>query len=251
MTAGRRPLVAAHRGGSLLWPENSLRAYRGAIALGVDGVETDVHLSADDHVVLIHDPTLERTTTGRGPVRAHTLAMLSRLRLREPDGAASGDAVATLDGLLELLAPTSVRLLVEIKPAADGAPYPGIEERVLAALRRHGRAAGAIVMAFEAPTLERVRELESTIATALLVRRRVGARRASDDLVARARMLGAEYIGLDHRLADGGIVAAAHAAGLGVITWVVDEPSRLRRMAAAGVDIVESDRPDIALRALR
>ena len=60
-------LLAAHRGGSLLWPENSLLAFRNAIALGADFIEFDVHLSKDGEVVVIHDPTLERTTTGAGP----------------------------------------------------------------------------------------------------------------------------------------------------------------------------------------
>ena len=61
-----RALVAAHRGGALLWPENSLTAFRQALALGVDYLETDIHLTADGEVVILHDPTLDRTTTGRG-----------------------------------------------------------------------------------------------------------------------------------------------------------------------------------------
>ena len=80
--AERGPLVAAHRGGAALWPENSLRAFRGALVLGVDFLETDLHLTADGEVVVVHDPTLERTTTGAGPVRDRTLADLGRVRLR-------------------------------------------------------------------------------------------------------------------------------------------------------------------------
>ena len=65
---GRRPRLAAHRGGAGVWPENSLIAFRSAIALGVDDLELDVHLTADGDLVVIHDRTLERTTSGRGPV---------------------------------------------------------------------------------------------------------------------------------------------------------------------------------------
>ena len=68
--------LAAHRGGARLWPENSLRAFREALALGVDLLELDVHLSADGEVVVIHDPTLDRTTTGTGPVVDRTAAEL-------------------------------------------------------------------------------------------------------------------------------------------------------------------------------
>src|SRR6266508_5664464 len=74
-------LFAAHRGGSLLWPENSLLAFRHAAALGADYLELDVHLSKDAQVVVIHDPTLDRTTTGTGPVRERALAELKALRL--------------------------------------------------------------------------------------------------------------------------------------------------------------------------
>ena len=65
-------LFAAHRGGALLWPENSLLAFRNAIELGADFIEFDVHLARDGEVVVIHDPTLERTTTGAGRVRERT-----------------------------------------------------------------------------------------------------------------------------------------------------------------------------------
>ena len=75
------PRIAAHRGGAALWPENSLAAFAGALALGVDLLEFDVHQSADGEVVVIHDATLERTTEGTGAVgdqSAATLAVSSR-----------------------------------------------------------------------------------------------------------------------------------------------------------------------------
>src|SRR3989338_4609079 len=79
-------LLAAHRGGAQLWPENSLLAFRNAIALGADFLEFDVHLSKDGEVVVIHDPALERTTTGAGAVSDRTLAELRTLRLKGKGG---------------------------------------------------------------------------------------------------------------------------------------------------------------------
>src|SRR5438445_720194 len=76
-------LLAAHRGGALLWPENSLLAFRNAVALGADFIEFDVHLSRDGEVMVIHDPTLERTTNGQGAVRDRTVAELKALRLKD------------------------------------------------------------------------------------------------------------------------------------------------------------------------
>ena len=80
------PLVAAHRGGAALWPENSLLAFRNALSLGVDFLETDVHLTADGEPVILHDPTLDRTTTGTGALGDRRLAELARVRLRAADG---------------------------------------------------------------------------------------------------------------------------------------------------------------------
>src|SRR3989337_2736405 len=90
-------LFAAHRGGSLLWPENSLLAFRNAVGLGADYLELDVHLSKDGEVVVIHDPTLDRTTTGQGPVRERTLAALKTLRLKDGAGGVTGEPVPALD----------------------------------------------------------------------------------------------------------------------------------------------------------
>src|SRR2546426_11100626 len=86
-------LLAAHRGGALLWPENSLLAFRNAVALGADFIEFDVHLSRDGEVMVIHDPTLERTTNGQGAVRDRSVAELKALRLKDRAGVATGETV--------------------------------------------------------------------------------------------------------------------------------------------------------------
>ena len=108
-SAGPSPRIAAHRGGALLWPENSLTAFRSALALGVDLVELDVHLSRDGEVVVIHDPTLERTTSGQGAVRAlgwdELEKKLSHLRSRARTvGRAAGEAAGNVGEALDLLA---------------------------------------------------------------------------------------------------------------------------------------------------
>src|SRR3979490_1911429 len=145
-------LLAAHRGGSLLWPENSLLAFRNAIALGADFIEFDVHLSKDGEVAAIHAPTLERTTTGAGPVKDRTVAELKALRLRDRTGTATEETVPTLDEVVAVAAQGKRRMLLEIKVDATRARYPGIEEKALAILDRHGMAGSTVVMAFGAPT---------------------------------------------------------------------------------------------------
>lgn len=243
-----RPAVAAHRGGALLWPENSLLAFRNALDLGVEYVETDVHLTADGEVVVMHDPTLERTSTGLGALRERTLADLAPVRLKGGDGAVTGEPVPTLARLLDLLAPSRAGLLLEIKVDDRGRRYPGIEEKVLASVRDRGLASRTLVMAFEPETVERIRELDPAAPTVLLIgRRQLGGASAAEG-VTRARALGAAAVGIQHRLVDAGVVAAARRAGLRVAAWTVNEEADIRRVIDLGVDVVISDRPDLAQR---
>jgi glycerophosphoryl diester phosphodiesterase len=249
--ASRPPLVAAHRGGAGLWPENSLAAFRGAVALGVDALEFDVHLTADGEAVVIHDATLERTTTGQGAVRSATLAQIKRLRLIDRSGIPTTEPVPTLAEVLDLARPTTVAVLPEIKLDVARTPYPGVEERVLELLRVRGLVRRAVVQSFDDGTLRRVREREPGARTMLLVGRARGAQAAGPaDIVRRAVDLGAGDLGIDHRLVDAPLIAAARAAGVRVSAWTVNAEDDLRRMRAVGVDLVMSDFPDRARRLL-
>src|SRR5215510_12226249 len=113
----------AHRGGAAQWPENSLIAFRNAIALGARVLEMDVHETTDGAVAVIHDPTLDRTTNGHGPVGRATAADLRSVRLRGRDGVFTDDHVPTLDEVLALAAPAGVTLLVEIKTPGQDVRY--------------------------------------------------------------------------------------------------------------------------------
>jgi glycerophosphoryl diester phosphodiesterase len=248
--SGRRPLVAAHRGGAALWPENSLGAFRNALALGVDYVETDIHLTADGTVVLLHDPTLERTTTGSGAVRASTTADLARLRLKAGDGSVTDEPMPTLAQLLDLLKPTSVGLLLEIKVDDRAQRYPEIEEKVLALLRERELAGRVLVMAFERETISRMRALDPQMRTVLLIGRgQVQRERVwPAESVRWAVGLGTTAVGFNHRLIDADVVAACRNAGLLLAAWTVNAEADIRRVIDLGADIVISDRPDLARR---
>ncbi|NCY23593.1 MAG: glycerophosphodiester phosphodiesterase, partial [Alphaproteobacteria bacterium] len=102
--------ICAHRGGALLWPENSLTAFRHALALPIEEVECDVHLSADGVAMVHHDATLERTTEGTGPVAHRTAAELAATRLR-----GLNEGLPRLADLLELVAASGKLLRLEIK----------------------------------------------------------------------------------------------------------------------------------------
>jgi len=248
MAGGPATLVAAHRGGAALWPENSLLAFRESLALGVDALELDLHMTADGEIVVLHDPTLERTTTARGRVRDLKLAELAGVRLKTRDGAVTDERIPTFAQVLDLAALAAVELLPEIKVDANRQRYDGIEEKVLALVRARGLQARTTIQAFQVETIRRLRELEPKARTMLLVARgdveRDRARPA--EAVGRARDLGATDLGMNHRLIDADVMAAARAAGVRVSAWTVNEEADIRRMVDLGVDVVMSDRPDVA-----
>jgi glycerophosphoryl diester phosphodiesterase len=246
----RSPLVAAHRGGSALWPENSLLAFRNALALGVDLVETDVHLTSDGEVVVIHDPTLDRTTTGTGPIGSVRLGDLASVRLKARDGSVTEETLPSLTALLDLLAPSRAGLLLEIKTDAARQPYPDIEQKALRLIDARGLSARTVVMAFEPDAVRRVRALAPSMRTALLVGRGQvdGGRAHPEDAVRWTSDLGATHLGIDYRALDAKVVAAARQANISVAAWTVNDEAEIRRVVSVGVDAVISDRPDLALR---
>jgi glycerophosphoryl diester phosphodiesterase len=242
----RPTLLAAHRGGSLLWPENSLLAFRNALALGADFIEFDVHLSRDGEVVVIHDATLDRTTTGTGPVRDRTLAELTTLRLKDRSGTVTQEPMPTLDEVTAVAAQAKRRMLLEIKVDATKARYPRIEEKVMAILDRHGMVASTVVMSFEPPTWRRIRELRPEVATCALysagMLRRAGLATELDLLKA----AGVGYIGVEYSAVDAAAVAEAQRAGVGLGAWTVNDAGDMKRMIEAGVTILITDQPDVA-----
>src|SRR3990170_4855087 len=241
-------LLAAHRGGAQIWPENSLLAFRNAIALGADFLEFDVHLSKDGEGVVIHDPTLERTTTGTGAVSDRTLAELRTLRLKGRDGKTTEELVPTLDDVAQLAAPTPVRLLLEIKVDARGGRYPGIEEKGLAILDSHGMAARTILMAFQEETVRRIRTLRPEVSVGGLCEKRDLAEMGStvEREIDGLRKLGARFIGLHQELVTADVVRQAQQAGLLLGVWTVNDAPAMKRFIEMGVGILITDRPDAA-----
>ena len=238
------PRIAAHRGGAALWPENSLTAFRGALGLGVDLVELDVHLSQDDEVIVLHDPTLDRTTNGHGPVRERTVAELDRLGIQ----GAVAEPPPRLRAVAELIRGSAAHLLLEIKSDVQGRSYPGIEARVLGVLAETALTARTTIMAFDWDVLVRLRALDPTVRlTGLLSPRGVARLGGLRPAVERLRALGATDLGVERTLLATETIAVARAAGLTVGVWTVNDPGELRRVLAAGVDYVTTDRPDLAL----
>lgn len=247
------PLLIAHRGGSALAPENTLTAFRQAAEQWpVDMIELDVRATSDGHCVVIHDPTVDRTTDGTGPVNARTLAELQELdagaRFRDADGEApfrgQGVTVPTLDEVLEAL-PT-MRFTVEVKEAAAQGPF-------FDTVRRH-QARDRIIAA---GMHDRFRTLFPTWDGAVsgsmeAVERFYMAHRLR---LARFWSLRADVVQVPEvhgrlRIVTPRFVRDLHTAGIDIHVWTVDEEADMRRLLDWGVDGIVTDRPDRLARVL-
>ncbi len=244
------PLIAAHRGGAALWSENSLAAFRGAVELGVDLIEFDVHLSRDGEVVVIHDPTLERTTDGKGAVADHDFSELSALTLK----GSAGGRIPLLDQVIDIVRATPVGLRMEIKVRADTTPYPGLEAKLVERLAGAGMLERTVVTSFAWETLKRFGTLVSPAGFIGLVRRdaftEAGGLEAALKMV---RDAGLPEIGIHVSRLTADSVARAREMGLSLGAYGANGREEIEKALEFGVSAFTTDRPDwaVALRARR
>ncbi|SDL10554.1 glycerophosphodiester phosphodiesterase [Tessaracoccus oleiagri] len=230
--------IWAHRGASAYAPENTLPAFELAIAQGADGVELDVQRTADGHLVVVHDETVDRTSDGTGRVVDLTVAELRRLDFGD------GARIPLLDEVLRLCAPTGMVVNVELKTSIE--LYPGIEQEARDVVEAAGMGERVVFSSFNHYTLAGLRGQVAPERLGLLF---------ADGIhepweYARRFGAGALHPGL-HLLQLPGYVERAHEAGLLVHVWTVNDPGHMALVAAAGVDAVITNHPDAAAAALR
>lgn len=238
-------MIVSHRGARNLWPENSLDGFRRTIALGVEAVEFDLHLSRDGEIMVIHDPTLERTTVGTGLVAARTARELAAIALRDGDG----EGVPTLDQVLDLFAPTTMELQVEIKTDALGRPYPGLEQRAIDAILRRGLESRAMLTCFVPDVLETVRRLRPSMPVLASVNRGSaemlgGIERA----LARFDAISGCLVAVEHTLLASCLeLCRARIGGERLGAWTPNTPELIAHWMAQPIRQLTTDRPDLAL----
>ncbi len=230
--------VWAHRGASALAPENTLAAFRLAHEVGADGVELDVQLSADGHVVVIHDETLDRTTTGKGPVGRTTLAELRSLDAGCGREGYLGERIPLLEEVLELLGPTGMTVDIELKNSV--APYPGLEQAVLTVVAAVGLADKVIYSSFNHISATALARSSQPSRVGLLFTDVL----AEPWSYAERRDVSALHPHWRYLELVPETVERCHALGLAVNVWTVDNPATARRLADLGADSVISNRPD-------
>jgi glycerophosphoryl diester phosphodiesterase len=235
-------LIIAHRGASGNAPENTLAAFRKAVALGATFIETDLQLSRDARFVAIHDATVNRTTNGQGAVHDMTLADLRKLDAGSWFGSEfAGERIPTLEEILEFSRKNDVVFYLEIKP---GAAWGG-EHALIGALRESGEIPRAVVISFDAAIVLNLRKIEPTLMTGLLYDGQI------ENPLDKAVEIGARQVAVRGDLVTPALIAQAKKKDLQVVCWTVNHPAHMRMLAAAGVDGIMSDYPDRLLAAVK
>jgi glycerophosphoryl diester phosphodiesterase len=250
------PANFAHRGASLLFPENTALAFREAVASGAGGLELDVHMTRDGTIVVMHDETVDRTTSGSGAVRAMALADLQAL---------DAGCRFVLDGGYPyrgrgVCAPALEEVFREFPDAAVNieikAALPGVEEAVLRVIREARAEDRTLVASGRHGVIRRFRELSAGRIATSASRREIKV----FYLLSRLRLeglLNLPYDALQVPVTFAGkdiitprFVEAAHARGVRVDAWTVDDPREMRRLLDLGVDVIMTNRPDVLSRVL-
>lgn len=228
-------LVIAHRGASGNAPENTLAAFRKAVALGATFIETDLQLSRDARFVAIHDATVNRTTNGRGAVHEMTLADLRKLDAGSWFGSEfAGERIPTLEEIFEFSKKHDVVFYLEIKPGGSW----GGEHALIGALRDSGEIPRAVVISFDAAIVMNLRKIEPTLMTGLLYDGQI------EKPLDKAVEIGARQLVVRGDLVTPALIAEARKKDLQVVCWTINHPAHMRMLVAAGVDGIMSDYPD-------
>lgn len=237
-----RPAVIAHRGANRQAPENTLAAFREAVRQGAVAIELDVRLSRDNVPVVIHDPTVDRTTNGRGRVCDQSLASLKELdagvRLA---GQFAGEKIPTLEEVFEAI-PAPIWINVELKK--DGARENDLECRVVELIQRLRVSQRVLLSSLSVVALLQAGRRGPEIPCAILTKNQqpLPWRRAWLALLVRHEVCQVQLAQVSEAL-----VERAHRGGRLVTAWVANAPEEIRRLAGWKVDGIVTDVPEVAV----
>lgn len=230
--------IWAHRGACADAPENTLPAFQLAFEQGADGIELDVQRTRDGVLVVCHDETIERTSNGSGAIAELTFDQLRRHDFSNGRSGYAGVSIPTLAEVLDLVRGTDKVVDIELKNSV--VRYPGMEEQVDALVAGLGLADQVWYSSFNHLSLLRLAELGSPVARGVLY---------LEQLVRPWEYAAGFGAAALHPLAttvDADLVEAAHAAGIRVHPWTVDDPLAIGALAAADVDAIITNLPRVA-----
>ena len=241
MTVESPTRVIAHRGFSGRAPENTLLAIREAIAIGAEMVEIDVTMTADGHVILLHDETLDRTTSGTGPPTDHTLE-----EIRELDAGTwfstvfAGEKIPTLSEALQTVK-GRILINIEIKPEAVD---HGVVPKIASLIAEHEMHNQVIVSSFSPEALLRMKIADPEVITATLFNKDLHTGRDPLEIVLE---VGSRGFNISARRLTAAMIERCHKHGIPIAVYTVNEPDEMRRLIELGVDAVFTDHPGLML----
>ena len=225
----------AHRGASMVCPENTMAAFRQALHENAYGIELDVQLSKDGEMIVIHDPTIERTTNGTGAVKDLTVSELKHFDAGSWfNEAFSGETIPLLEEVLVWMKETQLVLNIELKIYH---PDTGIEQAILDIIHRHQLKDRIVLSSFNLDALKKCRKLDDSISLALLISEN------ATDAVKKSHSIGAEAIHAPPDFMFTAEAARAKADGLPIRLYTVNDLDVLNDIALPEVESLITDAP--------
>lgn len=238
------PIVIAHRGDPLAKPQNTRAAFVSAMQYDIGMIETDVNMTKDGVLVIIHDQKVDNTSNGKGKVFDHTLSELKELDFGSWMGEAfGGERILTLEEFIELTKDKVPSLDIEIKNGP--LHYPDIEEKVISIVKKYDILDKVIICSFDHFALRKVKEIEPKIFTAVLYHGGL------IDEITPAKNANADAIHPEYTLVTKETIRAANDAGLFVNVWTVDDEADMRAMIDIGVNGIITNFPEKAARIIK
>ena len=238
--------VISHRGANKYAPQNTMPAFRKAVEIGVDGFETDVHFSADGHIVICHNYTVDETSNGMGNVSDMTLE-----RLRELDFGSyfsdefKGTQLPTLGEFLELCKDDMIKVMnIEIKEPQNG--KKDIADKTIEEVKKAGLFDKLLVSSFDPEIIIRCKEVDPECKTGFLYSpdRPITYTKMVLHYVDYAKEIGADFLHPHFSLVNARFVEKLHENGIGVNPWTVDDKDTARKLLSYGVDGIITNVPD-------
>lgn len=239
-------LVIAHRGANRFAPQNTLHAFKKAAELNSDGVETDVHITKDGHLVLCHDSKVDKTSNGKGRISDLTLSDLRNFDFGKWFGSKfKNTKIPTFDEFLTSMENTALSVLnIELKPQKGGkTDFVG---EVIKKVKEHGLEDKLFISSFDYKILKEVKQKDSSIETGYLYPSMGDiVKRVFVDPLNLALKYNIDYILPYSGYASKGLISKAHSAGVKVGVWTVNKIEKVEKLLEWGVDQIITDVPDI------
>lgn len=234
--------IASHRGGTLEFGDSTLQGFTATVKMMLEEVEFDVHPTADGAIVVHHDPTLDATTDMSGAIAHMALSEVKKATIRYGAGANP----LTLEELCLIFAKSRVGFRCEIKPGADGIPYPDFVPKVVSMLQQYGMLDRTTFSSFLVRSMDDIAAATNRPRLWLVsppVLRQLGPETVID--VARAH--GIAEVGVHIDTADAELQALFVSAGIEFGCWAAHTSEQIKRALGLGVKVFTTDRPTLAI----